>query len=159
MSASMDPSPGRVPRPILDLARALQRAGGRALLVGGWVREQVARRLRGDREAATDDEFDMEVYGLPPARLEEALRRFGSINLVGESFAVYRLSGPSFGAPALAVDVSLPRRDSKVAAGHRGFAVEGDPDLSFEEATRRRDFTVNAMLWDPLTSELLDFWG
>ena len=52
--------------------------------------------------------------------------------------------------------MSLPRRESKVGRGHKGFAVEGDPSLSITEAARRRDFTVNAMSRDPLTGELID---
>ena len=55
--------------------------------------------------------------------------------------------------------MSLPRRDSKVGPGHRGIAVAGDPDLSIEEAARRRDFTINAMLFDPFTGEVLDPHG
>jgi tRNA nucleotidyltransferase (CCA-adding enzyme) len=55
-----------------------------------------------------------------------------------------------------AIDVSLPRRESKVGRGHKGFAVEGDPSLSITEAARRRDFTVNAISRDPITGELLD---
>jgi tRNA nucleotidyltransferase (CCA-adding enzyme) len=144
----------------MDLARELKSAGGRALLVGGWVRDLVSSRKRSGAEPADSTEFDLEVYHLPAERLSGILERFGSVNLVGESFAVYRVSpAPEPGGAPLTLDVSLPRRDSKVAAGHRGFAVTGEPDLSFQDATRRRDFTVNAMLWDPLTSELLDFWG
>jgi tRNA nucleotidyltransferase (CCA-adding enzyme) len=67
--------------------------------------------------------------------------------MVGESFQVYKIGG---------LDVSLPRRESKAGRGHRGFAVVGDPAMSVEEAARRRDFTINAILWDPLTDEYLD---
>jgi tRNA nucleotidyltransferase (CCA-adding enzyme) len=149
-----------LPPLVLDLARELKSAGGRAFLVGGWVRELVARRLRGESGADFPMEYDLEVYHLPAEKLSEILARFGSVNLVGESFAVYRVCAPlATGEASLTLDVSLPRRDSKVASGHRGFAVTGEPHLSFQDATRRRDFTVNAMLWDPLTSELLDFWG
>ena len=52
--------------------------------------------------------------------------------------------------------MSLPRRDSKTGRGHRGFAVEGDPAMTVEDAARRRDFTINAMFFDPLTGEYLD---
>ena len=69
------------------------------------------------------------------------------MDAVGESFTVYKVVGH---------DVSLPRRESKTGRGHKGFTVEGDPHLSFEEAARRRDFTINAMSWDPLTDETID---
>jgi tRNA nucleotidyltransferase (CCA-adding enzyme) len=144
---------------VLDIARAVRGAGGRAFLVGGWVRELVARRQRGVERQPAGQEFDFEVYHLPPERLAGVLRRFGQVNLVGESFAVYKLSArEGHGSPPPVVDVSLPRRDTRVARGHRGFEVHGDPDLPFEEATRRRDFTINAMMFDPLTGETIDLW-
>lgn len=121
------------------IARAAEAAGGRALVVGGWVRDRLLGRDSKD--------IDLEVYGIAPDRLRELLERFGPVNTVGESFTVYKVAG---------IDVSLPRRDSKVGRGHRGFAVTGDPGMSVEEAARRRDFTVNAIAWDPLRDEYLD---
>jgi len=76
---------------------------------------------------------------------------------VGESFAVIKVSG--LAGLADAVDVSLPRRDSKAGPGHRGIAVHGDPDLPLAEAARRRDFTVNAILYEPFAAEVVDPWG
>ena len=154
------PASGLDPR-LLAIARSVRDAGGRALLVGGWVRDLVALRLRGGAGIPPAEDLDLEVYGLAPERLRAILARSGEVNLVGQSFAVYKVSipkGPGMGAP-LIVDVSLPRRETKRAPGHRGFEVEGDPGLSFREATRRRDFTVNAMMHDPLTGETIDPWG
>jgi tRNA nucleotidyltransferase (CCA-adding enzyme) len=123
------------------VARAVDAAGGRALLVGGWVRDRLLGR------AAKD--IDLEVYGLDAVRLKALLTDFGSVNTVGESFTVYKVAG---------LDVSLPRRESKAGRGHRGFVVAGDPTMSPEDAARRRDFTVNAIAWDPLgpDEELVD---
>jgi tRNA nucleotidyltransferase (CCA-adding enzyme) len=141
---------------VLEVARALHGAGGRAFLVGGWVREWVASGFRPPR----GQEIDLEVYGLAPERLVGVLRRFGRVNLVGESFAVYKLRPKGAAGERLAyLDVSLPRRDQRAGKGHRGFVIEGDPALSQEEATRRRDFTVNAMMCDPLEGTLVDLWG
>jgi tRNA nucleotidyltransferase (CCA-adding enzyme) len=92
-------------------------------------------------------DFDIEVFGVAPASLRELLERFGRVDAVGESFAVYKVAG---------LDVSLPRRESKSGRGHKGFQVDGDPDLSAREAARRRDFTINAISRDPLTGELVD---
>ncbi len=92
-------------------------------------------------------DIDLEVYGLSADRLKDVLAAFGSVNTVGESFTVYKVAD---------LDVSLPRRESKVGRGHRGFEVTGDPHLSVEEAARRRDFTINAIAWDPLTDEYHD---
>ena len=124
------------------IAETVAAEGGRALVVGGWVRDRLLGRDSKD--------VDIEVYGLASNRLRAILERFGSVNTVGESFTVYKVAG---------IDVSLPRRDSKVGRGHRGFEVTGDPDMSVEEAARRRDFTVNAIAWDPLRLEYLDPFG
>jgi tRNA nucleotidyltransferase (CCA-adding enzyme) len=87
------------------------------------------------------------VFGVDAGRLKDILRAFGSVNTVGESFTVYKVAG---------LDVSLPRRESKTGRGHRGFTVSGDPALPLKEAARRRDFTINAIAWDPLTGEYED---
>jgi tRNA nucleotidyltransferase (CCA-adding enzyme) len=126
---------GRV-REIADVVRA---AGGRALVVGGCVRDRLMGRESKD--------VDIEVFGVPAGALRLLLEPFGRVEPVGESFQVYKIGD---------VDVSLPRRESKAGRGHRGFAVEGDPSMSVEDAARRRDFRVNAISWDPLTDEYLD---
>jgi tRNA nucleotidyltransferase (CCA-adding enzyme) len=93
-------------------------------------------------------DWDFEVYGVEPASLRDILDQFGPVNVVGEAFTVYKLG--------LDLDVSLPRRERKSGRGHRAFVIEGDPSMTIEEATRRRDFTINAILEDPLTSEIID---
>jgi len=130
---------------VIELSQRIASAGGRAMLVGGCVRDE----LMGI--AAKD--WDLEVYGVEPADLRTILDEFAgsndlNIDAVGESFAVYKI-GPH-------IDVSIPRRERKAGKGHRGFVVQGDPEMSFEEACARRDFTVNAILKDPLTSEMVD---
>jgi len=127
---------------VRDIATAVRDAGGRTLIVGGWVRD---RLLYGPGHEPAN--VDLEVFGLPGDRLRTVLETFGDVDAVGESFQVYKIG---------AIDVSLPRRDSKAGRGHRGFVVTGDPDLTIAEAARRRDFTINAVSWDPLTGEYFD---
>lgn len=129
-----------LPDKVTNLAKAVRAAGGRALLVGGCVRDELMGRPAKD--------WDLEVYGVEPLRLRELLEQFGEVNAVGEAFTVYKLGAH--------LDVSLPRRERKSGRGHRGFVIEGDPSMPVEEATLRRDFTVNAILQDPLTEEVLD---
>ena len=117
-------------------------AGGRALYVGGWVRDRLLGRESKD--------IDLEVYGIEAERLRELLEQVGPVNTVGQSFTVYKVGG---------VDVSLPRTESKQGRGHRGFAVTGDPLMSEKEAARRRDFTVNAVAWDPRANRYIDPFG
>ena len=124
------------------LATAVRGAGGHALVVGGWVRD----RLRG----VPSKDVDVEVFGIPQDRLRDLLAGLGRVEAVGQNFAVYKLVGD------LTIDVSLPRRESKSGRGHKGFVVEGDPAMSVADAARRRDFTINAISWDPLTGAYED---
>lgn len=126
----------------LQIARAAREAGGRALIVGGWVRDRAL--------GLAPKDLDIEVFGIAAPALRTVLERLGQVDAVGESFTVYKVGG---------LDVSLPRRESKTGRGHKGFTVEGDPSLSIADAARRRDFTINAMSWDPLTDESIDPFG
>ena len=128
-----------------DLAAAVRDAGGRALVVGGWVRDRL-------RERASKD-LDVEVFGIAQEQLAALLAPFGRVEAVGQSFPVYKLVPPSRDAE---IDVALPRRESKRGRGHKGFVVEGDPSMTVTDAARRRDFTINAISWDPLTDEYVD---
>lgn len=131
--------------PVRALFEGARERGGRALFVGGCVRDALLGRESKD--------FDVEIYGLSASKVEAMLRelnfRFGA---AGKSFGVFKLHG-------VPVDVALPRRESKRGSGHRGFVVEGDPDMSVPEAAARRDFTVNAIYFDPLKDEILDPFG
>jgi tRNA nucleotidyltransferase (CCA-adding enzyme) len=131
------------PERVVAIASAVRAAGGRALLVGGCVRDLII--------GIEPKDWDLEVYGVEPAGLRTLLDEFGPVNVVGEAFTVYKL-GPD-------LDVSLPRRERKSGRGHRAFVIEGDPSMTFEDAARRRDFTVNAILQDPLTGEIIDPFG
>lgn len=141
-----------LPYTVKTLSEAINTAGGRAMLVGGCVRDELM--------GVVPKDWDIEVYGIQPEKLKELLESFAEtisadksvrvpeVNVVGESFAVYKIGSD--------LDVSLPRRERKTGKGHRGFVVEGDPTMSFEDACSRRDFTVNAILRDPLTGEIVD---
>ena len=134
--------PQPIPEIVGRLATMVREAGGRALIVGGWVRDDLLDRPCKD--------LDIEVFGIDAASLRTILESIGSVDAVGESFTVYKVAG---------LDVSLPRRESKTGRGHRGFTVEGDPTLSLEDAARRRDFTIHAMSRAPLPGDLIDPFG
>ena len=137
MTAESDPL--ALTRSIAEAARA---SGGRALVVGGWVRDQLLGIVSKD--------IDVEVFGVDEQKLASLLAAFGRVEPVGQSFPVYKVG---------TIDVALPRRESKSGRGHRGFTVVGDPAMTYEEAARRRDFTINAIGFDPLTGEYLDPYG
>ncbi len=131
------------PNKVIELAKIIDKDGGRAMLVGGCVRDELM--------GIEPKDWDLEIYGIEPARLLEILSDFGEVNAVGEAFTVYKIGQE--------LDVSLPRRERKTGRGHRGFVVEGDKDMPFEEAAKRRDFTINAIMQDAVTGEIIDCFG
>ena len=143
----LDLPPGALLDKTQLIARAARAQGGCALLVGGYVRDALL--------GLDPKDADVEVYGIQSDDLLKILRKFGRVNCVGESFQVLKLAWNEKGERH-ELDVSIPRRDVKTGDGHRGFSVEGDPHSSIEDAARRRDFTINAILCDPLTGEILD---
>ena len=86
-----------IPEQVLRLAESARNASGRALLVGGCVRDDLMHSQPKD--------WDVEIYGIEPARLRELLETFGPVNIVGEAFTVYKVGAH--------LDVSLPRRERK----------------------------------------------
>ena len=126
-----------------SIAARVREKGGAAYLAGGAVRDTLLGREIKD--------VDIEVYRMPSDQLRKLLGEFGPINEVGKAFSVFRIGNT--------IDVSLPRRERKAGFGHKGFEVTGDPFLPFNEACRRRDFTINAMLQDLLTGEVIDPFG
>src|SRR5215470_10372881 len=118
-----------------------------AYLVGGCVRDWLLGRPIND--------FDIEVFGISYGQLVTALSRWGRVDLVGRSFGILKLSTES----GRTFDFNLPRRESKVGMGHTGFEVDLDPLITIKEAAARRDFTINALSFDPHRAQLLDFFG
>ncbi len=131
---------------VTRIAKAVQAHGGRAFLVGGAVRDGLLGLPAKDA--------DFEVYGIAAEPLESIAAQFGAVHLVGKQFAILHLA-----TEAGPIELSLPRTESKTGPGHKGFQVKADPNLDYADASRRRDFTVNAMLQDPLTGEVIDPWN
>jgi len=128
-------------KPVIQLAQSVEQAGGQAYLVGGCVRDGLL--------GLPATEADLEVFGLAPEALESALSQHFQWNAVGKAFGVYKIRH-------FPIDVSLPRRERKTGVGHRAFEIEPDPHASLPEAAARRDFTLNAILQNPLTGDLVD---
>ena len=111
----------------------------RAYLVGGAVRDIYLNNPIND--------LDIEVYDISQSKFEEIMKEFGAIG-VGKNFFVYKWKN---------IDISLPRVEKKVGIGHKAFDVK----IAFDEkeASKRRDFTINALMLDIFSGNLLDFWG
>jgi tRNA nucleotidyltransferase (CCA-adding enzyme) len=139
--------PPPLPADLRSMLDAVRRVG-RPRLVGGGVRDWLL--------GLAPKDFDLEVAGVDFETLHRALAPFGATDVVGRSFGVIKVRSAATGAE---YDFSLPRRESKTGAGHRGFAVAPDPALSEADAAARRDFTVNAIACDPFTGELSDPHG
>lgn len=134
--------PGR----LLKIAGDIRAAGGRAFLVGGWVRDAMLGKSCRD--------YDIEVYDMAQDALVPLLSKYGRTNLVGKAFGVIHLA-----MKGLSLDFSFPRTENKVGYGHRGFVVHTDEKLSFKEAALRRDFTINAMGMELPELTLCDPYG
>lgn len=136
----------RLPPPLTAALHALRAAGGRPHLAGGCVRDWLL--------GLDPKDFDVEVFGLDFEQLHRALAPFGPTDVVGRSFGVLkvRLAGVEY-------DFSLPRRESKTGAGHRGFAIAPEKELSEADAAARRDFTINSIAYDPFDGRLIDPHG
>ncbi len=130
---------------VLGIARLVKDAGGRALMVGGSVRDL----LLGEKHVK---DVDLEVFGIAADALQSLIGARFEFDACGLSFGVLKIKHVD-------IDVSLPRRESKRGEGHKGFLIDSDPFLSIPEAASRRDFTINAMYYDPLAEVFEDPYG
>lgn len=126
------------------IAEYVKEAGGRAFYVGGFVRDRML--------GIENKDVDIEVHGLEPDALYEILGRLGEPLSFGKSFGVFAIKGED-------IDIAMPRRERATGSGHRDFEVDVDPFIGTREAARRRDFTINALMEDVLTGELVDHFG
>lgn len=133
--------------PLVRLIKHLALNGIKPVFVGGFVRDHFTGH--------TTSDLDIELYGVTSLEaLETLLRPFGKVGLYGKSFGVLKLSYEGY-----SIDFSPPRTESKSGFGHKGFETAWFSDLDFTAAARRRDFTINAIGYDPLTETLLDPFG
>ena len=128
---------------VTRIAQLLTARGGRPLLVGGCVRDGLL--------GIENKDFDMEVYGLSIDDIRDTLAVEFDLDFVGMAFGVLKVHH-------FDIDISLPRVENKTNSGHKGFDVAFVPNLSYADAASRRDFTINAIMRDPLTGELIDPW-
>lgn len=134
----------KIPKILKTISKTLLSVDAKAIVVGGSVRDWFLKLPIKD--------YDIEVYGLKTLEeLEEILSKYGTVNLVGKSFGVLKFvyEGEEY-------DFSFPRTEKKIGIGHRGFEVSCSGDMSFKEASLRRDFTINAMGFDIESGEFLD---
>ncbi|MDF0651547.1 MAG: HD domain-containing protein [Nitrospira sp.] len=123
------------------IEHTIRRGGGRVWLVGGSVRDLAFGRQPRD--------LDLEVLGLSPGQVHALLADHFSVQFVGKVFQVFKLQG-------LPVDISIPSRTPAEDTALPCLPRQADPGIPIDEALARRDFTINAMAWDPDTMEIRD---
>ena len=132
----------------LDMARQIagqvDRMGGHTYFVGGYVRDEIL--------GIDNKDVDIEIHGITPAQLRGILEELGQLTEVGVSFGVYGLKGYN-------LDIAMPRTEKAIGRGHKDFAVSVDPFLGTEKAARRRDFTINALMRDVVTGQIVDHYS
>lgn len=127
-----------------QIASLVREAGGRAFYVGGFVRDALL--------GIGNKDVDIEIHGLPYETVKGILESVGSLKIMGASFGVFGLAG-------CGLDIALPRREKATGRGHKDFEIYVDPFIGPQKAAERRDFTVNALMRDVLTGEVLDLFG
>ena len=126
------------------IAARVAQKGGRTFFVGGYVRDKVMGKENKD--------IDIEIHGVTPECLGEILDGLGKRTEMGADFGIFGLKGYD-------VDIAMPRKEEATGRGHKDFTVFVDPFLGTEKAAKRRDFTMNALMEDVLTGELIDHFG
>ncbi len=137
----------KLPKILHTISNDLDKHHAETIIVGGAVMDHLL--------GLSVKDYDIEVYGIDSiGKLESILSKYGSINLVGRQFGVLK-----FIYRKKEYDFSLPRSDSKVSAGHRGFEVTIQKDISFKDASKRRDFTINSMGYGIKSKKIIDPYG
>lgn len=132
---------------IVKLSETLLENGARPFIVGGYVRDFFL-----DKESK---DIDIEVYGVSSLdKLKSVLKTLAPVHEVGKNFGVLKISLEGYD-----IDISLPRTEIKTAKGHKGFHVQTNGYLDFNTASRRRDFTMNAIGYDIKTDFFIDPHG
>jgi len=133
---------------IYKIVSILNERGHRALIIGGAVRDALL--------GIAPKDIDIEVYKISYEELEKILSEYGSVDLVGQTFGVilFKPAGSD-----MTYDFSIPRKENKVGIGHKGFKIFFDKDMTIKEAGARRDFTWNALAYDPLENKIYDYFG
>ncbi len=135
-----------IPESLESALALLKRRGSSCYLVGGCIRDALM--------GIAPKDFDVEVFGLELDEIAAILAKIGKTDLVGKSFAVVKLW--SQGAE---YDFSVPRTETKSGQGHRGFDIKTEPNLDPVSALKRRDFTINALQYDPYEKTIIDYFG
>ena len=127
-----------------QIAQLVKEKGGRTFYVGGYVRDKLLN--------IENKDVDIEIHGINEEQLQDILKQVGDPISYGKSFGVYSLKGYD-------IDIALPRSEKAIGKGHKDFKIDVDPFIGYKQAARRRDITINALMQDVLTNEILDYYN
>ncbi len=127
-----------------EIAKLVKENGGRTFYVGGYVRDKLLN--------IENKDVDIEVHGISEDTLYKILKSLGTPLAYGSSFGVYSLSGYN-------IDIALPRSEKLIGKKHTDFRIDVDPFIGYKNACKRRDITINAIMMDVLTGEILDYYS
>lgn len=142
-------------KPLMEVNPALKSIMGglsdmgyKALIVGGAVRDAIL--------GIEPKDFDIEVYNVSYGDLEAFLDRHGKVDLVGKSFGIIKFRPDGWSET---YDFSIPRKENRIGVGHKAFEVTFDPEMTIMDGASRRDFTFNALAYDPIENKIYDYFG
>ena len=127
-----------------QIAQLVKEKGGRTFYVGGYVRDKLLK--------IENKDVDIEIHGINEEQLQDILKQVGDLISYGKSFGVFSLKGHN-------IDIALPRSEKAIGKGHKDFKIDVDPFIGYKQAARRRDITINALMQDVLTDEILDYYN
>ena len=127
-----------------QIAQLVKEKGGRTFYVGGYVRDKLLN--------IENKDVDIEIHGINKEQLQDILKQVGDPISYGKSFGIYSLKGYD-------IDIALPRSEKAIGKGHKDFKIDVDPFIGYKQAARRRDITINALMQDVLTDEILDYYN
>lgn len=138
----------KYPEKLIPIFYKLTQNNIKPIIVGGYIRDSILN--------IPSKDIDVELYNIASlVILKDLLSEFGNLNQVGKSFGVSKLNIDN-----LEIDFSLPREDSKISNGHKGFKITTNKNLDFKTAASRRDFTINSIGYDINKQKILDpFFG
>jgi tRNA nucleotidyltransferase (CCA-adding enzyme) len=133
-----------VPREVLDLAKRLQEAGFRSWIVGGCVRDELLAERRGTPTSGRND-WDI-ATSARPEDVTKAFRRVIPTGVQHGTVTVLMKEGQ--------YEVTTLRGETSYTDGRRPDSVYFVDDIKDDLA--RRDFTINAIAYDPLADKIID---
>lgn len=133
---------------VIKIAEICTENSGTAYLVGGCVRDELL--------GIEPKDIDLEIFGIPPDKLQSLMESVGTISLCGQSFGILKVTDPE---SEVTIDVGIPRKEQSNGSSHKDFVINSDYNMSVEDASNRRDFTINALYQNVLSNEILDFHG